>query len=284
MTEKSRFRLAAIVVVFSWIAVFVFLPNLGVLLTGLMTRDEIRLVIPRFTFDNFRNLMDPVFLHVFTRSFRYAATATVLCLALSYPFAYLLARTLRRWRNYLLILVIVPFWTSSLVRTYALIILMKANGLINQGLQFLGLIETPLSMLYTETAVVAGMVYTLMPFMILPIYASAEKLDRRLVEAARDLGAGTIQVFLRVVLPLTLPGVIAGCILVFLPALGLFYIPDLLGGAKTMLVGNYIKNQFLTARDWPMGAAASIFLTAVMGMLLLVYYRTLKRYDASVME
>ncbi len=284
MTEKSAFRNFAISLVSFWILVFVFFPNLLVLVASFLERDEIRLIRPVFSLENYRNLSDPIFFRIFTNSFFYAFITTLLCLLISYPFAHMLANAPRTLRKFLLMLVILPFWTSSLIRTYSLIILLKANGLLNTLLIRLGLIEKPLSILYTDTAVFIGLVYTLLPFMILPLYAAFEKLDKRLLEAASDLGAGTFQIFAKVIVPLTMPGIIAGCILVFLPALGLFYIPDLLGGAKSMLIGNFIKNQFLTARAWPFGSAASVILTLVMGLLLYVYYQSLRKFNASVMD
>jgi spermidine/putrescine transport system permease protein len=265
MHDRSRFRRLVIGVVFFWITVFVFFPNLLVVITSFLKRDPVRFVEKTITLDSYRMLFEPVFFRIFIQSFKNALVATLVCLVLSYPFAYLLCRVAPSVRRYLLVLVIIPFWTSSLIRTYALVILLKGNGILNTLLLAVGVIHQPLQILYTEGAVFCGLVYTLLPFMILPLYAAIEKLDPRLVEAAYDLGAGRLQVFARVILPLTLPGIIAGCILVFLPALGLFYIPDLLGGAKSMLLGNFIRDQFLTARNWPFGAAASVILTAVMG-------------------
>ena len=201
-------------------------------------------------------------LHVFWNSFYLSAVTTLLCLVIGYPFAYLIARADPRVRPYLLLLVIVPFWTSSLVRTYAMIVILNTNGLLNTLLQALGLIDEPLELLYTDGAVIAGLVYTLLPFMVLPLYAAIEKLDWRLVEAARDLGARKVRTFVSVIIPLTSPGIVAGCMLVFLPGLGMFYVADFLGGSKTTLIGNLIQRQFLSARDWPFGSAASVTLAA----------------------
>ncbi len=284
MRDKSLFRRLVIGVVFFWITVFVFFPNLLVVITSFLKRNPVRFVEASFTLESYRSLFEPVFFQIFIQSFKNALVATLVCLVISYPFAYLLCRIRPSVRRYLLVLVIIPFWTSSLIRTYALVILLKGNGILNTLLVAVGVIHQPLQILYNEGAVFCGLVYTLLPFMILPLYAAIEKLDPQLVEAAYDLGAGRLQVFARVILPLTLPGIIAGCILVFLPALGLFYIPDLLGGAKLMLLGNFIRDQFLTARNWPFGAAASVILTAVMGIMLFAYYRSLKRFNGSVME
>lgn len=284
MTEKSIFRRVAIGIVFFWIAIFVFLPNLFVVIASFLERDEFLLVRSVFTWESYRKFFDPMFFKIFMDSFWYAFVSTLSCLIIAYPFAYLLARVREDIRKFLMVLIIIPFWTSSLIRTYSLIILLKANGLINIVLEALGIIDEPLALLYTETAVFFGLVYTLLPFMILPLYASIEKLDKRLIEAAYDLGASTAQVFRQVILPMTMPGIIAGCTLVFIPALGLFYIPDLLGGAKSIMIGNFIKNQFLTARDWPFGSAASVVLTIVMGAFLYAYYLSLKRFNASLMD
>jgi spermidine/putrescine transport system permease protein len=177
-------------------------------------------------------------------------------------------------RNWLLLLVVIPFWTNSLVRTYAMIAILNANGIVNRLLLATGLIQAPLPMMYSDGAVLAGLIYALLPFMVLPLYAALERLDQRFVEAARDLGATPAKTFLRIVVPLTLPGIVSGCMLVFLPALGMFYVADVLGGAKGMLLGNFIRDQFLTSRDWPFGSAASVAMTLVMGLMLLLYWKS----------
>lgn len=291
MVERSAFKYLTISIIFAWIIAFVLCPNLIVVATSFLTRHEVDLVAFTFSLESYRKLFQPVFFTIFKDSFIYAFGTTAICLLIAYPFSYLLARktitTRPATRRFLMILVIIPFWTSSLIRTYALIIILKANGIINATLHYIGLAEyigAPFKLMYTDLAVFIGLVYTLMPFMILPIYASVEKLDKNLIEAARDLGAGTVQIFTRVIIPLTMPGIVAGCIIVFLPTMGLFYIPDLLGGAKTLLIGNFIKNQFLTARDWPFGSAASVLLTLIMCGTLLLYFRILKRFNRSLME
>ena len=276
MVERSRFKTVAVAVVSSWIFVFVLVPNVLVLVASVLARDDSRLVRLALTLENYRLLLDPVVLGMFLRSMGYAALTTAACLLIGYPFAFIIARS--PLRHILLLLIIIPFWTSSLVRTYALIIILKANGLVNTVLLSLGLIDSPLTILYTNSAVLIGLVYTLLPFMILPLYATVEKFDFNLVEAGQDLGASWFQVMRHVVVPVTMPGIIAGVIMVFLPTLGLFYVPDLLGGAKSMLVGNFIKNQFLVTRHWPLGSAASVFLTLILVVLFAVYYLNLKRF------
>ncbi|MDD2605090.1 MAG: ABC transporter permease subunit [Desulfobacterales bacterium] len=276
MTDRSPFKTAVVAVVAFWILVFVLLPNLLVLAASVLARDEVRFIRPGFTLAHYRALMSTEILGIFVRSIAYAAGTTAICLAVGYPFAFLLARSSAR--KLLLMLVVIPFWTSSLVRTYALIIVLKANGLINTLLLETGLIQQPLPLLYSNTAVFIGLVYTLLPFMILPLYAAMEKFDPALMEAGYDLGASRLQVLRHILLPVTLPGIIAGATMVFLPALGLFYVPDLLGGARSMLLGNLIKNQFLAARNWPLGAAASMTLTLLMGLLLWAYFVSVRRY------
>jgi spermidine/putrescine transport system permease protein len=200
----------------------------------------------------------------------------VVCLLLGYPVAYLVARA-GRWRAVLLFLVVLPFWTSFLVRTFAMIFLLRDSGLVNTVLLGLGLIEAPLTLLYTPFAVLLGLVYGFLPFMILPIYASLEKLDPTLLEAAETLGATPMARFWRITLPLSLPGVVAGCFLVFIPAMGSFLTSDLLGGAKELMIGNLIQNQFAAARNWPFGSAASFVVTALVLVSVAAYLRVRDR-------
>lgn len=283
MRPREPFKLVAIGTLWFWLIAFALLPNLLVVIASFLERGTDEFVVSILTLDSYRRLLDSLYLSVLLDSFYLSAVTTILCLLLGFPFAYLLARSPARWRPVLLLLVIIPFWTSSLVRAYAMVIILQTNGLLNQILLELGLIAEPLELLYTESAVIAGMLYTLLPFMILPLYGSLEKLDRRLIEAARDLGAGRITIFRRIILPLTLPGIIAGCMLTFLPGLGMFYVADLLGGAKAMLVGNLTRDQFLSARDWPFGAAASVMLTVLMSLLLWAYYLSARRTSQGVL-
>ncbi|AYV37360.1 spermidine/putrescine ABC transporter permease PotB [Aeromonas veronii] len=269
----NGFRNGAIALILGWLTLFVFLPNLMIIGVSFLTRDESELIAPIFTLSNYGRLLDPLYFEVLLHSLWLALLATSICLLVGYPFAWLLAHLPARIRPLLLFLVVVPFWTNSLIRTYALKVLLGTRGLINGWLLDLGLIERPLQMMYTEVAVIIGLVYVLLPFMVLPLYSSIEKLDGRLLEAARDLGANGWQRLVRIILPLTLPGIIAGCLLVFLPAMGMFYVSDLLGGAKHLLIGNLIKTQFLNSRDWPFGAAISVMLTVLMALLVYCYWR-----------
>ncbi|MDF2186249.1 spermidine/putrescine ABC transporter permease PotB [Grimontia hollisae] len=282
MMKKINLQKAIIGVIVGWLLLFVFIPNLMIIVTSFLTRDDANLIEMTFTLSNYAKLMDPLYAKVVWHSFYMAAIATLLCLLIGYPFAYVIARMPVKWRPVMLFMVIVPFWTNSLIRTYGLKIFLGTRGLLNEGLLALGLVDQPLRIMYTEYAVMVGLVYILLPFMILPLYSSIEKLDNSYLEAAKDLGASKLQAFIKVILPLTMPGIIAGCLLVLLPALGMFYVSDLLGGAKNLLIGNVIKSQILNVRDWPFGSAASISLTVLMGLMLFAYWRVGKLMNKKV--
>jgi spermidine/putrescine transport system permease protein len=273
MKYNTRFKTFSTTLVWIWLGIFVLIPSFLLLATSLLVQGDSELVRLQPTFQNYFRLLDLNYLRVFVRSGLLAGTCTLGCLILAYPFSYLVARMPERYKGFLLLLVIIPFWTSSLIRSYAIVMILKTHGILNSFLMWLGIIKVPMQFLYTQSATLIGLIYTLLPLMILPLYASIEKLDFRLIDAARDLGARKYQIFFKVLLPLTLPGILAGCILVLLPAMTLFYIPDLLGGAKTVLIGNIIQNQFLGARDWPMGATISVALTGLMSIALFVYWR-----------
>lgn len=259
--------------VFIWMFVLFVIPLLLVLAVSFFTRSPFGGIVFSFTFENYVRFIDPLYLRILWVSCVLALATTVLCLIFGYPFAYVIARSPKRIRNIFLLLVIVPFWTNSLIRTYAWIVLLRTEGVINTFLLQLGIIQEPIPLLYNELAVMIGLVYTMLPFMVLPLYASIEKLDRAYLEAASDLGAKPWQTFVKVTLPLTTPGIVAGSLLVFIPSLGLFFIPDLMGGSKTVLIGNLIKNQFLMARDWPFGSAASIILMGLTLLFIMIYLR-----------
>ncbi|ENM5729033.1 spermidine/putrescine ABC transporter permease PotB [Vibrio mimicus] len=282
MSKKLNLQNAIIALIVGWLVLFVLIPNLMIIGTSFLTRDEANLIKFAFTFENYTRLLDPLYGKVMLHSFYMAIVATLICLVIGYPFAYIVAKMPEKWRPFMLFLVIVPFWTNSLIRTYGLKIVLGTQGILNQALMSLGLIDAPLRIMFTETAVMIGLVYILLPFMILPLYSAIEKLDGTYIEAARDLGANKFQTLVRVILPLTMPGIIGGCLLVLLPALGMFYIADLLGGAKNLLIGNVIKSQVLNARDWPFGAATSIALTLAMAIMLYAYYRAGKLLNKKV--
>ncbi|MDW6017002.1 spermidine/putrescine ABC transporter permease PotB [Vibrio plantisponsor] len=282
MSKKFNLQTSIISLIVGWLVLFVLIPNLMIIITSFLTRDEANLIELTFTFDNYLRLLDPLYAKVMLHSFYMAIVATILCLIIGYPFAYIVAKMPEKWRPIMLFLVIVPFWTNSLIRTYGLKIVLGTQGILNKALLDIGLIDAPLRLMYTETAVMIGLVYILLPFMILPLYSAIEKLDDTYIEAARDLGANKFQTLTKVILPLTMPGIIGGCLLVLLPALGMFYISDLLGGAKNLLIGNVIKSQVLNARDWPFGAATSIALTIAMAIMLYAYYRAGKLLNKKV--
>jgi spermidine/putrescine transport system permease protein len=225
-----------------------------------------------WTAESYRRLFDPLYLAILWRSFAMALAATALCLLLAFPAALFISRAARH-KNLYLQLVMLPFWTSFLVRTYAWIFLLRDTGLFNTALQALGITHGPLPLLYNDGAVLLGLVYGYLPFMVLPIYATLDRLDPALVEAAADLGARPLATVWRIVVPLSRPGIVAGSVLVFIPCLGAYLTPDLLGGGRTVMVGNLVQNQFTTARDWPFGAAVSIALMALVALVLVVFLR-----------
>lgn len=277
--DKNQFKLFSLSVVWLWLLLFALIPFVLIIIASLLSHSETHLVQRPFSLEAYQHLFTSIYLRIFGKSFLLAAFCTLLCLIFGYPFAYLLAKQSERIKNFLMLLVIIPFWTSSLIRSYAMIAILKAHGILNTLLIKLGIIHQPLQILFTDTAVLIGLVYNLLPFMILPLFANIERLDVNLVDAARDLGASWFTTFRKVIIPLTMPGILAGSILVLLPAMTLFYIPDLLGGAKSMLLGNLIQDQFLFANNWPEGSAISIALTVVMALLLIIYWRNTKAHD-----
>lgn len=282
ITRKFNLQKTIVFLVVGWLTLFVLVPNLMIIGTSFLTKDDANLLSFTFTLDNYVRLIDPLYAKVLGHSFYMAILATLFCLLLGYPFAYAITKMPAKWRSFMLFLVIIPFWTNSLIRTYGMKMVLGTHGVLNSLLLSLDIIDRPIRIMYSETAVMIGLVYILLPFMILPLYSSIEKLDKTYLEAARDLGANKVQILLKIVFPLTMPGIIGGCLLVLLPALGMFYVSDLLGGAKNPLVGNVIKSQVLNARDWPFGAATSIALTIVMALLMYAYYRASKLLNKKV--
>lgn len=259
-----------------WLFVFAFLPFLLICGLSFLTYDPEHIVHFSLTAENYRQLFSSIYWHVFIRSLKIASLCTLICLAIGYPFAYLLARSHSRAKSLLFCLVIIPFWTSSLIRSYAMLAILKTKGLLNAFLLSMGIIQQPLHLLFTNIAVMIALVYILLPFMIVPLYNNLERLDQKLIDAACDLGANTFTLFFRIIFPLSKSAIIAACLLVFLPAMTLFYIPELLGGAKSMLLGNLIQNQFMLTQNWPLGSAMSVILTLAMLGLLWIYRRTQK--------
>jgi spermidine/putrescine transport system permease protein len=258
----------------TWLAMaLLFAAPLAIVLAySLLTRGVYGGVDHPWTGDSYQRLIDPLYLIILLRSFIMALVATALCLVFAFPAALFISRASRH-KNLYLQLVMLPFWTSFLVRTYAWLFLLRDTGLINTALHALGIIHEPLQMLYTNGAVLLGLVYGYLPFMVLPIYAILERLDPSLTEAAADLGARPLRIVFSVIVPLSRPGIIAGCVLVFIPCLGAYLTPDLLGGGRTVLVGNLVQNQFTSARDWPFGSAVSILLMILVTALVWVFLR-----------
>jgi len=275
--KQQPFRAAVLVLVWGWLLFLVLAPNILVVGASVMTRDPSTFISLPLNFDAYRQLFNPLYLDVFLHSLYMAVMTTLICLLIGYPFAWALSRVEKRRQMLLIFLLIVPFWTNSLVRTYALKLILATNGLLNSALMSLGVIDEPAQLLYTEGAVIVGLVYLLLPFMILPLYSVFEDLRQDVLLASHDLGAGRFATFKNVIVPLTLPGVLAGVMLVLLPAMGLFFVPDILGGSRNLLVGNVIKNQFLDARNWPFGAAASIVLTLTMALLMFAHRLSKRR-------
>ena len=257
-----------------WTILFVAATLGYILYLSFTTRAQSGLgVTAQFTLDNYLRILNPSYLKVLGNSLKLAAITTAVCLLAGYPFGYLMAKAPPKRRTILMLLVIVPFWTNALVRVYGWRILLMGDGPVNAFLQTLGLIDKPLKLLNTFGAVVLGMVYALLPFMILPTYASVEKMDWALVEASRDMGASPLRAFCTVTLPLTAPGVLAGCVLTFVPSIGLFFMSDLLGGANDVFLGNLINDQLLKSRDWPFAAALSVVMMLLTSLFLWLYRR-----------
>ena len=254
-------------------AVTMLAPIAIILVYSFLTRGAYGGVEPPSTIENYTRLWDPVYATIIIRSLWIAAVATALCLILGFPLALFIARSGAR-KNMYLGLVILPFWTSFLIRTYAWMFILRDTGIVNSILQSLGVIREPLPLLYNSGAVILGLVYGFLPFMVLPLYATLERLDPSLLEAAADLGARPWDTLMRVILPLCAPGIRAGAILTFVPCLGTYLTSDLLGGSKTVLIGNLVQNQFTASRDWPFGAALSLALMAIaIGLLFSVRRR-----------
>jgi len=282
MKERNLFTIITVSILAIWLLAFSFIPNFMIFIVSFMERSETDFVAVQFSLENYKLFFSSLYFKVFIDSFNMGILTTLICLIIGYPFAYILARSKSRFKALLALFVIIPYWTSALIRTYAIKVLLTTKGIINTFLLTIGIIDKPLDLLYTEGAIILGLVYTLLPFMILPLYAIIDKLDVRYLEAASDLGASKFKVFLYIVLPLTTPGITAGSLLVFLPSLGLFYISDILGGAKNLLIGNFIKDQFLISRNWPFGSAASILLMIIMAIMLFAYYKSIKMINRKV--
>lgn len=267
-----------------WLVGFFLLPLTYLLAVSFARRSPYGTVEWVLNLGNYARAFQPIYLEIYWRSVWMALATTVLCALLGYPVAYTIARRVPpRWKSACLLLVVIPFWTSFLIRTYAWIVLLRTEGVVDTVLLNLHIVHEPFRLLYTPFAVFIGLVYGELPFMILPLYVVLEKIDKSLLEAAHDLGAGAARTFLKVTLPLSAPGLVAGTVLVFIPSIGAFITPDLLGGARTMMVGNLIQNQFAMVRDQPFGSAVAFLLTFVVLALLVVTLRTAQRATREIL-
>ncbi|HMG35238.1 MAG TPA: ABC transporter permease [Blastocatellia bacterium] len=274
--ERSQRRGGATLILplVACLLVLLIAPLVIIIVVSLASRGPYGKTIYEFSFSNYARAIDPVYLSAYRRTIWVAISTTALCLLISYPVAYYIAlRAAEKWKRVLLVLVVIPFWTSFLIRTYAWMLLLRSEGLVNAAFMSAGLTGAPLKLLYNDLAVLVGQVYGELPFMVLPLYVALEKLDVRLLEAAEDLGANRFWTFAKVTLPLSRPGLIAGIVLVFIPSLGAFITPDLLGGAKSVMIGNLIQNQFAQLNQ-PFGSALSILLTLAVLVLLLIAIRS----------
>ncbi|CAI8971757.1 MULTISPECIES: spermidine/putrescine ABC transporter permease PotB [Bacillus] len=262
----------------TWLLIFFLFPLVFVLAFAFLQRGAYGTVEMQFTLDNISRVFDPLYMNTLWETVKIAVITTVLCLLIGYPFAYTITIVDRKYRSILLLLATIPFWINFLVRSYAWIVILRSQGLVNTLLLKLGIINEPLNLLYNTPSVILGMVYSLLPFMILPVYAAIEQLDKRKLEAAYDLGATPMKAFWNVTLPMTMSGVATGSILVFVSSIGMFVVSDVMGGSKVALIGNVIQNQFLGARDWPFGSALSMIVVLFSVLLIYLYYRATKVY------
>lgn len=283
MEERKRARKGKVwlmlLPLYLFTIIFVALPLIYMVVLSFLTRAEVWGVINQPTLENYKNILQPVYLNTFWESLKLAFQCMIWIILIGYPFGYFMAKLSDKWKKRVMLLLMVPFWTSALIRMYGWIIIFRSNGLLDKLLMGLKITNQPLKMLYTYPAVVVGMVYALVPFMILAVYSSVEKLDWSLVEAARDLGASRIQAFLTVTLRLTMPGLLSGVVLTFIPSMGLFFIADILGGNKIVLVGNVIQEQLMKARNWPFAAALSVILMLLTSLILFLYRKITKVKD-----
>ena len=271
MNNKKIWRYFFLIPVIVYVALLIALPLLYILLISFFKSDSYGGMITTFTIQNYIEVFDQVYINVFLKSILIAGLTTFICILISYPFVLAVSHKKPRTQKILMTLVMVPFLTNSLIRMYGWLVLLRKSGVINQVLLGTGVIHEPLSLMYNMSGILIGMTYTLLPFMILPLYSSVSTIDPSLLEAASDLGASKIKTFFKIIVPQTLPGLFNGSLMVFTPALGYFFIVDILGGGKIMILGNLIKNQFLTARNWPFGAAISIVLVLITSLLILAY-------------
>ena len=265
-----------------WMLIFILLPMLYILFIRFMTRDVYGNIEYTFTLDNYKEMFQPLYLSVIGKSIKMAFITTVICLVVGYPLAYYIASKPSKTAAKLLMLVMIPYWTSSLVRLFSINQLGMPNGFINLILLKLGIISEPINFLFSDGIVIVGLLIAMLPFSVLPLYSSIEKLDKSLLEASKDLGAKPAKTFFKVTVPLTMPGIVGCVLLVFIPSLGMYYVPEMLGGGKVMLIGTLIKNQFLMTKNWPFGASLAILLILITLAMMWIYTRVGKLDDLEV--
>ncbi|AWB42929.1 ABC transporter permease [Paenibacillus sp. CAA11] len=267
-----------------WLGLFLVIPMLIVVGISFMQRDELGNLVYSFSLEGYARFFDPLYLGIYWDTIVLSVVTTVLCLLLSYPLAYYIARSGPRMQTWGLALVTIPFWINFLIRTYAWVLLLRTQGVVNELFLNLGLIDAPMQLLYNKGAVLLGMVYTFLPFMVLPIYVAIEQMDRRLLEAASDLGASPWKAFRHITLPQTKSGIITGSVLVYVSTTGMFVVTDILGGAKSSMISNIIQNQFLGARNWPFGAALSVIFVITSLVLIMLFNKAMSSRHLSVKE
>ena len=273
MKKKKSGLFLTVLPLYLFTLCFVVGPLLYMVALSFTTNGSGSSTIWNFTLENYKKIAEPVYLKSFVQSFQLAITSTLLIVLMGYPFGYFMAKLSTKWKKRMMLLIMVPFWTSSLIRMYGWILILQAKGVLNGFLMKLGLIEEPLKILYSYPAVVIGMVYALLPFMVLSVYSSVEKMDWSYVEAAKDLGANSIKAFFTITFKLTLPGLLTGVILTFIPSMGLFFIADILGGNKIVLVGSVIQDQLTRGSNWPFAAALAVVLMLLTSLMMFVYRR-----------
>lgn len=256
-----------------WMYLLVAIPFIYIIVISFMNKGTYGGVTPGFTVNNYLSILNPLYIYTFLKSIGMSVAVTFICLVIAYPFTYFIAKKTPIQKTVFMSMVMVPFCVSMIIRLFLWVNILRSEGIINNFLISLGLIKEPLKLVYNPVGAMIGLIYMLLPFMILPLYSSIEKLDKSLLEAANDLGAKPVKSFLKITLPLTKPGIFAGCVMVFIPSMGLYFVTDLMGGSKTLVIGNLIKNQFITARNWPLGAAMSVILMLITLALLKGYQK-----------
>ena len=269
--SRSRFFISGSLPAFFWMIFFMAIPLVYIFVISFLSKGQKWGIEFKPTLENYRRFFDPLYIKIFLNSFFVAAVTTVITLVLGYLFAFFVTLFSEKKQSLIITLLMVPFWTNTLIRVYGWIIILQKKGIINTLLTSLNIFSKPHDFLYHQSTVMLGIIYTMLPFMILPLYNAIEKIDRDLIAASYDLGAGKIRTFFNVIIPQTSSGIMTGCIMVFMPSVGMYYVADLLGGANSILLGNLIKNQFFEARNWPFGAAVSVIMSVISLLLIRLY-------------